>query len=349
MNEILNSPESVGHHIERLKKARDLESYCTGCGDCCHASIRINKSKVMIPELPCKYLVLKSNGQYRCSVYQERFEKAPWCQDLFGGMIQGTYPVTCNYTKSMGGYAGSVELGDEQYYALREDLQKTIRTAFAEITNCFHPEDYAAFLTADLKKSSVIGVGEDSAYDWVNATYARLPEGVRDMLSRKLEDKSPEREYIAQLKDSNLIRSLIIKSIPKLESELGELDFLISEVSEKFDIPVTNALSQAVDVVKASRLITSRTQSYESVVFNRWLLEKAVSPEVMQIVDSAYWWRFGDSDIPNESLLLGKALELIELRVNSRDIQQASDNSPPTEFHSKLYEDITLFKALSTL
>ena len=349
MNLELNSPEEVGQHIDRLKKARDLESYCTGCGDCCHASVRINKAKITVPELPCKFLMLKSNGQYRCSVYEERFEKAPWCQDLFGGMIEGTYPTTCNYTKSMDAYAGSVELPDEEYQVVRGFIQKAIALSpDAEKTaECFHPEDYSAFMHSDLLKSVVFGPGEDSPYDWVQDNYARLPGGVRGMLSRKLEDKSPERAYFAKLGDHALIRSLIVKSIPEIGDELTSLEEILKSLSEQLDEPITENITQALDVVKSSRLITSRHQSYESVVFNRWLLEKAVSPDVMRIVDTAYWWRFDDTDIPKESALLGKALELSELGVDSGDIHKSLE--PSTKFHAVLSEDLNLFKTLSNL
>lgn len=55
------------------------EDKCRRCGNSCHVAVPIGERAIVVPGLHCRYLVEDAPGRFGCSVYAERFAKAPWC------------------------------------------------------------------------------------------------------------------------------------------------------------------------------------------------------------------------------------------------------------------------------
>lgn len=182
-----NQPGIIQRHLDRLEKSvGDLESVCSNCGDCCCASINIGKSIIVVPELPCRFLVIKSSGKFNCSVYEERFAKAPWCQDLLSGALTGAYPVSCNYMKGLSGYNGGIKLTENDYELVRPELQKIIKAnQSSELQKAFHKEDVQSFIGDDpwlSKGMSAFADVDPSA--WLTSEFPQLAPRVHEFLSQ---------------------------------------------------------------------------------------------------------------------------------------------------------------------
>ena len=95
----------IESHLKKLAKKKPLEEYCT---DCKFASIEDGKSK--------------------CSVYKDRFSKAPWCADLKEMIVQGIAPGDCPYITELEGYQPSVDLDDTEYKELLPFLKSALRS-----------------------------------------------------------------------------------------------------------------------------------------------------------------------------------------------------------------------------
>jgi hypothetical protein len=65
---------------------------------------------VVVADLHCKFLVPESGGGFRCSVYAERFERAPWCHTAEDALAKGLLSQTCGYVAGLPGYRGKVRL-----------------------------------------------------------------------------------------------------------------------------------------------------------------------------------------------------------------------------------------------
>ena len=66
------------------------EDKCRRCGNSCHVAVPIGERAIVVPGLHCRYLVEDAPGHFGCSVYAERFAKAPWCHHADGaGDVHG--------------------------------------------------------------------------------------------------------------------------------------------------------------------------------------------------------------------------------------------------------------------
>lgn len=89
---------------------QDWESQCTRCGASCHFAVVVNGLPVVVDDLHCKFLEFDPDGRTRCSVYSERFERAPWCQHASEAVEQGLLAQGCAYTQKRAGYRGKTRL-----------------------------------------------------------------------------------------------------------------------------------------------------------------------------------------------------------------------------------------------
>lgn len=124
------SDGQIQEHLDLLVKSKPLESYCNNCGDCCSPSVIVKSSssspfKILVKDLSCKFS--KSvNGESACTVYSERFSKAPWCLDLKGMIKSGVAPSDCPYVETLPGYSPTLSLNPPQYGAVLPLLKKAI-------------------------------------------------------------------------------------------------------------------------------------------------------------------------------------------------------------------------------
>jgi len=135
----------IQEHLDLLSKSKSLESYCNNCGDCCSPSVLVKSTrtspfKILVKDLKCKFS--KSvNGSNTCSVYSERFSKAPWCLDLKGMIKGGAAPYHCPYVETLKGYSPTLELNSTQYGTMLPLLKKAVSQG-----------DTAPFEDLDIKK-----------------------------------------------------------------------------------------------------------------------------------------------------------------------------------------------------
>ncbi len=55
------------------------EETCRRCGISCHPAVRVGQLRVVVPGVHCQFLAQGSDGRSHCTVYEKRFEVAPWC------------------------------------------------------------------------------------------------------------------------------------------------------------------------------------------------------------------------------------------------------------------------------
>ncbi len=75
----------------------EWESLCDGCGICCLEKLEDEESgDIFYTNVTCGHL---DTGSCRCSIYNERYHKAPECFDLSPANINEVswLPVTCAY------------------------------------------------------------------------------------------------------------------------------------------------------------------------------------------------------------------------------------------------------------
>lgn len=342
----VNPVLAVQQHLSKLEKAHvDTEELCTQCGDCCHATLHADNGMVVVPELPCRFLAVKSVGTYHCTVYEDRFHVAPWCRDLMTGMLTGAYPVTCNYTKGFNGYVGGQVLSDKQYELLRPSLQKAIRATLEdpevgkEFRKCFHAEDIRSFLDeGDLSKSMAAVVADIEPDEWLDLHYPQLSPRVRKAFERKLGQLIPERSYFSGLADHDYIQSYVARQSRRRGIQKA-IENIVPSLCRILQLEPTKKLQKAQDVVLAYTVSTERAMGVTPQLLNRWLLEKAVDPETLAVVIDSEWYR-DDSVDPRsmEALVLGKALDLAEIDAAGIKVDD-----------EVLFEDLQLFKAVASL
>ncbi len=131
-----------------------LEDLCVQCGICCASQVSIDKGNVLVPDLHCKYLVEKSDGEHgemRCSVYKNRHEMARgWCFPLAEAIEKGLFPASCPYVREVKGYVGAQILPDDQYKCIKSQLRKALSTK--EKPDWVSDEAWKTFLLDDDEK-----------------------------------------------------------------------------------------------------------------------------------------------------------------------------------------------------
>jgi uncharacterized cysteine cluster protein YcgN (CxxCxxCC family) len=77
------------------------EKVCGDCptgirGYCCYLNAMLGGHNVILENQPCPHL---DKVTHLCGVYNERHEKAPWCNDVKDMYGQGALPKGCLYLK----------------------------------------------------------------------------------------------------------------------------------------------------------------------------------------------------------------------------------------------------------
>lgn len=108
------------------------EALCRRCGVSCHFAIPVNGLAVVVDELRCKFLARDEAGRYSCSVYERRFELAPWCHTAQEALGDGFLAQDCPYARGVPGYRGKVRLSPSL-------LQKVLPAIRAEVARAGAP------------------------------------------------------------------------------------------------------------------------------------------------------------------------------------------------------------------
>ncbi len=86
------------------------ESLCRRCGQSCHFGVLVNERAIIIDDIHCRFLVRESEGRFSCSVYGERYSRAPWCHSAQQALEGGFLAQDCPYAKGVRGYRGKSRL-----------------------------------------------------------------------------------------------------------------------------------------------------------------------------------------------------------------------------------------------
>jgi uncharacterized cysteine cluster protein YcgN (CxxCxxCC family) len=143
----MNPPSKVKKHLRSLEEIKPLEQYCVRCGDCCHLTVTIRSAtehsdRILVPDLPCKFLVGDGDGRFDCSVYEDRFSLAPWCQNLHRLVESGLATDGCPYVEGAAWYRGSKRLSPQ----LLGYMSPQIKEVVVKNSAPFRPEDVWEFL-----------------------------------------------------------------------------------------------------------------------------------------------------------------------------------------------------------
>lgn len=122
--------DKIDSHLEKLAKSKPLEDYCTNCGVCCRPHVTIVKGsnkriRIVAKELSCKFMEWDGK-ESKCSTYETRHEKAPWCVDIQKVISQGIAPNDCPYVDTLEGYVGAVDLNEPDYQRVLPVLKEAI-------------------------------------------------------------------------------------------------------------------------------------------------------------------------------------------------------------------------------
>lgn len=123
------------------------EALCRRCGMSCHFAVPVNGLAVVIDALRCRFLARDDAGRYACTVYEQRFARAPWCHTADSALAGGFLAQDCPYARGVPGYRGKVRLSP----AL---LRKVLPAIRAEVARAGAPigadaDAVAAFLGED--------------------------------------------------------------------------------------------------------------------------------------------------------------------------------------------------------
>lgn len=84
----------------------DHEAKCRRCGVTCHLPVEVGSVKYVVEGLHCRFLVRDANSRYSCSVYENRFERAPWCHSAKEALATGHLAADCPYAADVPNFNG---------------------------------------------------------------------------------------------------------------------------------------------------------------------------------------------------------------------------------------------------
>ena len=113
----------------RILNEAEHEALCRRCGMSCHTPILLGEESVIIPEIHCRFLGSDSKtGESYCTVYERRFEAAPWCKTANEAARLGALAWDCPYATGLSGVKGKRWANEWE----REIITKVLRACFVE-------------------------------------------------------------------------------------------------------------------------------------------------------------------------------------------------------------------------
>ncbi len=115
-------------HGQTGRSDREHEDKCTRCGTSCHLAVPIGERAVVVPGLHCKFLSAQTDGRFSCTVYGERFERAPWCHHADTAAPAGFLSLDCAYARERGMTKGKERLAEDELALLWPELLQRVRS-----------------------------------------------------------------------------------------------------------------------------------------------------------------------------------------------------------------------------
>ena len=102
----------------------DREAVCRRCGASCHVAVPAGEAgTVVVPGLHCMFLE-KQGDRFGCTVYAERFARAPWCHTAEEAQPLGYLATDCPYGPND---EGKVVVSEARMVALFPTLLRNLR------------------------------------------------------------------------------------------------------------------------------------------------------------------------------------------------------------------------------
>ena len=105
---------------------QEHEALCRRCGQSCHFAVPVNGRNTIVDDLHCTFLGKNEDGTFFCTVYERRFEEAPWCHTTDEALQDGLLAQDCPYARGVPGYKGKSwikpEIRERAELAIREQL-----------------------------------------------------------------------------------------------------------------------------------------------------------------------------------------------------------------------------------
>ncbi len=115
-------------HLSPKADTPEHEAKCERCGVSCHAAYPLKDGRsVVIQDLSCRFYGIAPDGKPGCTVYEERFEKAPWCLHSSRAGYMGALHEGCPY-RIEGTVTGKVRVLDEEYEKLWPEIIESVLT-----------------------------------------------------------------------------------------------------------------------------------------------------------------------------------------------------------------------------
>jgi hypothetical protein len=109
------------------------EALCRRCGMSCHFAVPVNGLAVVVDALRCKFLGRAEDGRFHCTVYERRFEVAPWCHTAESALAAGFLAQDCPYARGVAGYRGKARLSPSLMQKVRPALRAEVARMGAPI------------------------------------------------------------------------------------------------------------------------------------------------------------------------------------------------------------------------
>ena len=103
--------------MSRKPDTPEHEAKCERCGVACQAAVPIGDRQIVIPQLYCTFYGTAPDGKPGCTVYEDRFEKAPWCMHTDQAKLQAALRIGCPYNFP-DVPLGKERVSDEEYLRL---------------------------------------------------------------------------------------------------------------------------------------------------------------------------------------------------------------------------------------
>ncbi|MFT7625299.1 MAG: putative cysteine cluster protein YcgN (CxxCxxCC family) [Myxococcota bacterium] len=117
--------------MSRLVNSDDAhEALCRRCGQSCHFAVPVNGLPVVVDDLHCRFLARAPSPAtgFVCSVYEERFERAPWCATSDEALAAGLLAQDCPYTSKTSGYRGKTRLSERLMAQVQPHIRAHVLT-----------------------------------------------------------------------------------------------------------------------------------------------------------------------------------------------------------------------------
>lgn len=98
---------------------------CQRCGVSCHAAVPLGERLLVVENLHCIFFEWDKQGKGNCTVYRDRFERAPWCMLASAAAPLSFLRKGCAYTKP--GSKGRERLHVSDYDAMWPQISEAVR------------------------------------------------------------------------------------------------------------------------------------------------------------------------------------------------------------------------------